>query len=35
MFPASVVKQIDENLKYIVEKIETENSLGNYKGLLA
>ena len=26
MFPASVVKQIDENLKYIVEKIETENS---------
>jgi hypothetical protein len=26
MFPASVVKQIDENLKYIVEKIEAENS---------
>ena len=26
MFPASVVKQIDENLKYIVEKIEAESS---------
>ncbi|WP_217359370.1 hypothetical protein [Anabaena sp. UHCC 0204] len=26
MFPASVVKPIDENLKYIVEKIEAENS---------
>ncbi len=26
MFPASVVKPIDENLKYIVEKIESENS---------
>ena len=26
MFPASVVKKIDENLKYIVDKIEAENS---------
>ena len=26
MFPVSVVKPIDENLKYIVEKIETETS---------
>jgi hypothetical protein len=26
MFPASVVKKIDENLKYIVEKIEAESS---------
>jgi hypothetical protein len=26
MFPASVVKNIDENLKYIVEKIEAESS---------
>jgi hypothetical protein len=26
MFPASVVKQIDENLKHIVEKIEAESS---------
>jgi hypothetical protein len=26
MFPVSVIKPIDENLKYIVEKIETENS---------
>jgi hypothetical protein len=26
MFPASVVKQIDENLKYIVDKIEAESS---------
>ena len=26
MFPASVVKKIDENLKYLVEKIEAESS---------
>ncbi|MEI6442094.1 MAG: hypothetical protein WCO29_02910 [Nostocales cyanobacterium ELA583] len=26
MFPASVVKKIDENLKYIVDKIESESS---------
>ena len=26
MFPVSVIKPIDENLKYIVEKIETETA---------
>jgi hypothetical protein len=25
MFPASVVKIIDDNLKYLVDKIEAEN----------